>query len=59
MSVKRTLAGTLAALLLAACSRSPSAPSEPRVEIQRAATNTTPGDSTQATERGHTFGSGT
>jgi PBP1b-binding outer membrane lipoprotein LpoB len=60
MSVKRILAGILGALLLAACSSSPSAPSEQRLDTERVLTNTSTSDSTQASARaGNFFGSGT
>lgn len=60
MSANRILVGTLAALLLAACSSSPSAPSEQRMDTRRALTNTSTADSAQTSAKGgNFFGSGT
>lgn len=59
MSSTRILAGTLAVLLLAACSGSPTSAAERGADGRRPASNTTSGDSTQTVAGGHTFGSGT
>jgi hypothetical protein len=59
MSLRRIIPGTVAMLLLAACSGSPSAPNPRDAEIDRPVTDAAPVDSTQAADRGHMFGSGT